>query len=51
VSAVVGFAGPGARPHRGRPYNEVLHRRDDGQVEHLAKVARDASRSTPESAS
>ena len=39
VSAIVGFARPGARPHRGRHYNEVLHRREDGQVEHLARVA------------
>jgi hypothetical protein len=39
VSAVTGFARPGARPHRGRHYNEVLHRREDGQVEHLARLA------------
>lgn len=39
ISAVTGFARPGARPHRGRHYNEVLHRRADGQVEHLSKVA------------
>jgi hypothetical protein len=44
VSAVVGFARPGVRPHRGRHYNEVLHRREDGQVEHLAKVAQEAAR-------
>jgi hypothetical protein len=39
ISAVTGFAPSGARPHRGRHYNEVLHRREDGQVEHLARVA------------
>jgi hypothetical protein len=39
VSAVTGYARPGAKAHRGRHYNEVLHGRDDGQVEHLVKVA------------
>jgi hypothetical protein len=40
VSATTGFARPGFRPHRGRSsYNEVLHQRADGQIEHLAKVA------------
>ncbi len=39
VSVVTGFARPGARPHRGRHYNEVLHQREDGQVEHLTRVA------------
>jgi len=39
VSAVTGYARPGARPHRGRNYNEVLHRREDGQVEHLTRLA------------
>jgi hypothetical protein len=39
VSAVTGYARPEARPHRGRHYNEVLHGREDGQVEHLARVA------------
>ena len=39
VSAVTGFARPGARPHRGRNYNEVLHRREDGQVVHLTRLA------------
>jgi hypothetical protein len=43
VSAVTGFARPGARPHRGRHYNEVLHSREDGQIEHLARVAARAS--------
>lgn len=38
ISAVTGFARPGARPHRGRHYNEVLHRREDGQVEHLSAL-------------
>jgi len=32
------------RPHRGRHYNEVLHGREDGQIEHLAKVAERAKR-------
>jgi Phytanoyl-CoA dioxygenase (PhyH) len=41
VSAVVGFARPDARHHRGeRSYNDVLHQRGDGQVEHLVDVAR-----------
>jgi hypothetical protein len=35
ISAVTAFARPGAHPHRGRHYNELLHRREDGQVEHL----------------
>ena len=39
ISAVTAFARPGARPHRGRHYNEVLHRREDGQIEHLARIA------------
>lgn len=39
ISAVTGYARAGARAHRGRHYNEVLHRREDGQIEHLAKVA------------
>ena len=39
-SAIVGFARPGARHHRGeQSYNDVLHGRDDGQVEHLERVA------------
>jgi ectoine hydroxylase-related dioxygenase (phytanoyl-CoA dioxygenase family) len=44
ISAVTGYTRPGARAHRGRYYNEVLHRREDGQIEHLAKVAADAER-------
>ncbi len=40
ASAVVSFAREGAHHHRGEPsYNAVLHRRDDGQIEHLARVA------------
>jgi hypothetical protein len=40
ISAVTGFARPGARHHRGdRSYNDVLHQREDGQIEHLAAVA------------
>jgi hypothetical protein len=42
ISAITGYARPGVRAHRGRHYNEVLHRREDGQIEHLAKVAADA---------
>jgi hypothetical protein len=38
ISAVTGYARPGARAHRGRHYNEVLHRREDGQIEHLSKL-------------
>jgi hypothetical protein len=41
ISAVVGFAPPGARNHRGeRSYNDALHRREDGQIEHLSEVAK-----------
>ena len=39
ISAVTGYAKVGARPHRGKHYNEVLHRREDGQIEHLSKLA------------
>jgi ectoine hydroxylase-related dioxygenase (phytanoyl-CoA dioxygenase family) len=40
ISAVLGFSRPGARHHRGESsYNAVLHQRDDGQVEHLARRA------------
>ncbi len=39
ISATTGFARAAARVHRGRSYNEVLHQRDDGQIEHLSKVA------------
>jgi ectoine hydroxylase-related dioxygenase (phytanoyl-CoA dioxygenase family) len=40
ISAVVSFAPRGARNHRGeRSYNDALHRRDDGQIEHLETVA------------
>jgi hypothetical protein len=40
VSAITGWGRPDARHHRGeRSYNQVLHRREDGQVEHLQKVA------------
>ncbi|NRA01121.1 MAG: phytanoyl-CoA dioxygenase family protein [Myxococcales bacterium] len=40
ISAVTGYARPESRPHRGRHYNEVLHRREDGQIEHLSRVAK-----------
>jgi hypothetical protein len=40
ASAVVSFARPDARHHRGdASYNAILHQRDDGQVEHLARRA------------
>jgi ectoine hydroxylase-related dioxygenase (phytanoyl-CoA dioxygenase family) len=41
VSAVVGFGRPGDQHHhRGdKSYNDVLHQRRDGRIEHLAKVA------------
>jgi hypothetical protein len=40
ISAIVSFARPGAGHHRGdKSYNEVLHQRDDGQIEHLEMVA------------
>ncbi len=40
VSAVTGYARPGVRHHRGaKNYNEVLHGREDGQIEHLSRVA------------
>lgn len=43
ISAITGFARPDARPHRGqRSYNDVLHQRDDGQIEHLTRVAKRA---------
>jgi hypothetical protein len=50
VSAITGFAPPSARVHRGKSYNEALHRRDDGQIEHLTRVAAqqsEASAPTP----
>jgi len=41
ISAVVSFARPGTRHHRGEgSYNDVLHQRADGQIEHLATVAK-----------
>ena len=40
ISATVAFARPGARHHGdARSYNDVLHQREDGQIEHLAVVA------------
>ena len=40
VSAILSFAPPHARHHRGEPsYNAVLHQREDGQIEHLARRA------------
>jgi hypothetical protein len=39
ISATVGFARPEARSHVGGSYNQVLHQREDGQIEHLARVA------------
>ena len=40
ISAVTGYARPESRPHRGRHYNEVLHRREDGQIEHLSRMSK-----------
>lgn len=41
ISAVVSFAPASARHHRGeRSYNDALHQRADGQIEHLDRVAR-----------
>jgi len=40
LSAVTAYARPDARNHLGtKSYNSSLHRRDDGQVEHLADLA------------
>ena len=44
ISAITGFAPPSAHIHRGKSYNDALHRRDDGQIEHLGKVAASVSR-------
>ena len=41
ISAVISFAHPDARHHRGaRSYNDVLHQRPDGQIEHLETLAK-----------
>lgn len=40
VSAILSFARSDAYNHRGEPsYNAVLHQREDGQIEHLARRA------------
>lgn len=40
ISAITGFGRPDARNHRGdKSYNDVLHRRADGQIEHMTRVA------------
>ena len=40
ISAVTAYVKPDARNHRGaKSYNDVLHQREDGQIEHLSKVA------------
>ena len=40
ISAVTGYARPDSRHHRGeKSYNDVLHQREDGQVEHLTRIA------------
>ncbi len=44
ISAITGFAPPTSRVHRGASYNEALHRREDGQIEHLSAVAEQAKR-------
>lgn len=41
ISAILGYGRPDGRHHRGEAsYNDVLHQRADGQVEHLDRVAR-----------
>jgi len=41
ISAVISFARPDARHHRGESsYNDVLHQRADGQIEHLETLAK-----------
>jgi ectoine hydroxylase-related dioxygenase (phytanoyl-CoA dioxygenase family) len=41
ISATVDFARPGAGHHRGEnSYNDVLHQREDGQIENLRQVAK-----------
>lgn len=41
VSAVTDYGRPGIRTHRGaQSYNDALHQRSDGQIEHLANVVR-----------
>jgi hypothetical protein len=41
ISAVTDYGRSDARNHRGeQSYNEILHQRDDGQIEHLAGVVR-----------
>jgi hypothetical protein len=43
ISAITGWERADAFNHRGaNGYNDVLHRRDDGQIEHLTRVASDA---------
>ncbi len=43
ISAVTAWERPDAFNHRGaNDYNDVLHRRDDGQIEHLTRVAADS---------
>jgi hypothetical protein len=43
ISAVTDYGRRNARNHRGaQSYNEVLHQREDGQIEHLASVAKRA---------
>ncbi|MCI0547398.1 MAG: phytanoyl-CoA dioxygenase family protein, partial [Candidatus Rokubacteria bacterium] len=40
ISATTGFGRPGAHHHRGeKSYNQVLHQREDGRIEHLRAVA------------
>ena len=40
ISAVTAYGKAEARNHRGaKSYNDVLHQREDGQIEHLSKVA------------
>ncbi len=47
ISATVGFARPEMRmPKKKDGFNNVLHQRDDGQIEHLSKVAERMSKPT-----
>ncbi len=41
ISAILSFARPQAEHHRGEgSYNDVLHQREDGQIEHLEALAK-----------
>jgi len=43
ISAVTDYGRPDVRNHRGeQSYNQILHQRDDGQIEHLLSVTKRA---------